>query len=466
MSVTPLLDELLFLLGNWQRVFRQERSFERALRLALAHVLTPGQRLLSRLISTSGRHDRDWTADYKLFNRSPWQVESLFLPVIQSWTEQDFAQNYLVAAGDFTHLKKSGKHIPNVCCMRDPMSPPYHVNLIQGLRFFQLAAIFPLYRQGDKSSPPRSIPVCFTEVPVLKKPRPKATQQERSAYQLAYKARPASAKALEQLKALRAELDRLGAAQKTLISALDGSFCNRVMLTPVLDRMELLCRCRKDACLRLPAPEAQCRFYAAQSFTPEEIRQDPRQLWKQADIYHGGAWRKVRFKELNRIYWPKGAKRRALRLLVIAPTAYRNHKKGRTFYRQPAYLLCTDRNLPAQDLIQAYFDRWQIELNHREEKTTFGVGQAQVHNPLSVPRQPAFSVALYAMLLLAALQAYGPHRTSAYLSLPKWRRNAKRPSCLDIISQLRLEMARSPDKLPHFAHLGCPISQATLRAAA
>ena len=31
------------------------------------------------------------------------------------------------------------------------------------------------------------------------------------------------------------------------------------------------------------------------------------------------------------------------------------------------------------------------------------------------------------MLLLASLKAYGPQRSEAYLPLPKWRRNAKRP---------------------------------------
>jgi hypothetical protein len=186
--------------------------------------------------------------------------------------------------------------------------------------------------------------------------------------------------------------------------------------------------------LHLAAPKGQRRFYAAESFTPEEVRQDPNRVWQQSEVYHGGAWRTVRFKELNSLYWPNSAKRRPLRLLVIAPTAYRNHKLAKTLYRQAAYLLTTDLNTPASILIQAYFDRWQIEVNHREEKTTFGVGQAQVRNPLSVPRQPAFSVALHAMLFLAAHEAYGPGRTAAYLSLPKWRRNPKRPSCLDIIS--------------------------------
>ena len=63
-------------------------------------------------------------------------------------------------------------------------------------------------------------------------------------------------------------------------------------------------------------------------------------------------------------------------------------------------------------------------------------------------------------------EAYGPGRSAAYLPLPKWRRNAKRPSCLDIISQLRLEMERHPDKLLDFLNRRFPITCATLSAAA
>ena len=123
------------------------------------------------------------------------------------------------------------------------MSPPYHVNLIQGLRFFQLAAILPLCLQGDQTSPPWS-------VPVLKKPGRKATQEQRLAYQAACKRRPASQKALLQLKTFRRELDEAGAYDKTLIAALDGSFCNAVFLSEKLERIELLCRCREDARLQ------------------------------------------------------------------------------------------------------------------------------------------------------------------------------------------------------------------------
>ncbi len=83
-----------------------------------------------------------------------------------------------------------------------------------------------------------------------------------------------------------------------------------------------------------------------------------------------------------------------------------------------------------RQLLQIYFDRWQIEVNHREEKDTLGVGQAQLRNVTAVPKQPAFAVAGYSALLLASLGR-------AYAALPKWRRRAARPSALDLITLLR-----------------------------
>ena len=112
---------------------------------------------------------------------------------------------------------------------------------------------------------------------------------------------------------------------------------------------------------------------------------------------------------------------------MVAPQPYKLSQQARTNYRDPAYLLTTDLKGSIQLLLQSYFDRWQIEINHREEKQWLGVGQAQVWSPKSVPRHPAFVVACYSLLLLAGLRAYGPGRTNAYLPLPKWRRCSWRP---------------------------------------
>ena len=54
-------------------------------------------------------------------------------------------------------------------------------------------------------------------------------------------------------------------------------------------------------------------------------------------------------------------------------------------------------------------------------------------------------------MLLAALKAFGPGREAAYAALPKWRSNAKRPSCLDLTTLLRKEAHRTPHYCKHSA---------------
>ena len=117
--------------------------------------------------------------------------------------------------------------------------------------------------------------------------------------------------------------------------------------------------------------------------------------------------------------WQRGSGTRPLRLIVVVLQPYKLSKQARTNYRDPAYLLTLDLKASVRRLLQAYFDRWQIEINHREEKQWLGLGQAQVWSKQSVPRHPAFVVACYSLLLLASLRAYGPGRSDAYWPLPK-----------------------------------------------
>jgi hypothetical protein len=100
--------------------------------------------------------------------------------------------------------------------------------------------------------------------------------------------------------------------------------------------------------------------------------------------------------------------------------------------------------------LQAYLYRGEIECNYRDEKSLLGVAQGQVRNPQAVPRLPQFQVALYSLLLLASLLAYGFQRTAAYLPLPKWRRQSIRPSLLDLLNLLRQQItARALPAEPH-----------------
>jgi len=66
-------------------------------------------------------------------------------------------------------------------------------------------------------------------------------------------------------------------------------------------------------------------------------------------------------------------------------------------------------------------------------------------------------------LLLASLQAFGVERGSAYAELPRWRANARRPSCLDLITLLRKEVAQLPANVAPF---GLKITNSALVQAA
>ena len=105
-------------------------------------------------------------------------------------------------------------------------------------------------------------------------------------------------------------------------------------------------------------------------------------------------------------------------------------------------MICTDPDLSLEALLQEYVWRWDIEVNHREEKTILGVGQAQVRNENSVENIPASAVAAYAMLHVAAIKADGKGGNPTAIPEAKWRRPGKkqRPSTQDLLNELRREL--------------------------
>jgi hypothetical protein len=440
-----LLQYLLQQTQLWAFVFPQERSLQRALALAFGILCGVGKRTLTRAISFQGNTQKDWSADYKVFSRSPWEPRALFHPILEQ-AIQEHGLERIVLSVDDTRVWRNGRHVPQTQWHRDPLGPPFQTNLRWGHRFLQASVVLPLYAQ-DEASSARAVPVRFEMAPVVKKPGAKASQEQWQEYRKQKKEKNLSVQFVALVQEVRQRLDQTGHAPKQLSVVADGSFCNRTVLAEdwTQQNVSLTARARKDIVLCKRAPGAGRRFYGKTKFTPEQVRRrDSMAPWQTTRIFHGGCFRQVQYKELTQIYWQGGARKRALRLLVIAPVGYRTSKNGRKYYRRPAYLLTTDLTTPAALLLQDYFDRWGIEVNHRDEKEILGVGEAQVWNEKSVSKVPALLVAMYSWLLLAGLKCYGPTRTEVYEPLPKWRRGAKRPSCLDLVTLLRKQIAENP----------------------
>lgn len=432
-----LLGTLLDILQDWSEVFAQDRTCRRAAAQALATLTAFGRRTLSRVIWAQGHEHEDWSADYKLHARCRWRVAGLFQPILQralTWCHG----RYVSVAIDDTRLRKTGRKIPTAAYGRDPLSPKFRMNLMWGVRFLQISLLLPLYRATKAS--PRAIPIRFDEAPPVKKPRRKASDDQWAEYRQACKEHNLSTQSVAMIRELRVDLDQQRVAHKTLLVVGDNSFCNRTLFTAAWERTEIIARARRDIKLCRPAPHGSRCVYGSIKFTPEEVLADHQLVWHKARIFYAGHWRKISYKEVSGLLWQSGAKQRLLRLFVIEALPYYLPSRKRNHHRDPAFLLTTDHNGTARELLQPYFDRWQIEVNHREEKDTLGIGQAQLRSRQSVPRQPAFAVAAYSALMLTGLIAFGPGRGNQYQPLPKWRRNADRPSCLDLVTLLRKEM--------------------------
>jgi hypothetical protein len=443
-----LLAALQAILEDWRDVFPQQRSYQRAARQALGSLICLGRRCLTRIIWTNGGQQQNWSADYFLHSRCQWEPQQLFRPILKRALEY-CPQRLVGMALDDTRIRKTGRSIPQAFYQRDPLSPPFHVNLVLGLRFLQASRLVPLHRNANIGA--RALPVRFEEVSRIKRPGKRATEEMKQQYRQAVKQYNLSRRFVQMSQQLRQELDLAGGEKKILVLTGDGSFCNRTCFAEIPQRAVLLVRARRDSKLCFPAPAGSRRVYGTNKFTPEHVRKDETRAFRITKVFYGGKRRKIRYKEVAGVLWQSGAKQRPLRLIVIAPTPYRKAKSKRMYYRNPAYLFTTDLHSSTKQLLQIYFDRWQIEVNHREEKDTLGVGQAQLWNATSVPKQPVLAVAACSALLLASIQAFGSDRGSAYAALPKWRAHARRPSCLDLITLLRKEVTQQPHSTAPFA---------------
>jgi hypothetical protein len=404
-------------------------------------LICPGRHTLSGLITTFGKQFRDWSADYSLYSKDRVNEEVIFTQVRKQAESLTPASRPLCLALDDTILRKTGKTIPGAAWRKDPLGPPFNLNLVWSQRRIQLSAAV-----ADEDQEVRMIPISFLEASTPRKPAKTATPEQHELYKERMKQRNLNTLAVQALDELQEEraAENAGTAPELRV-VVDGSYTNKIMLRRLPVNTTLIGRIRKDARLSTK-PDTQAargrrRIYGADLPTPEEIRQDPNIPWITVRARASGKWRDFEVKTLSPVRW-RAAGDMDLRLVVIRPVGYRLRKGARRLYTQPAYLICTDPDLPLEDLLQEYIWRWDIEINHRDEKTILGVGQAQVRNETSVENVPAIAVAAYAMLHVAAINAYGPGGKPAVIPEAKWRSPGKkhRPSTQDLINELRREL--------------------------
>jgi hypothetical protein len=396
------------------------------------------------LLTTSGSQFQDWSASYRLFSQDRIPMPEIFSVVRRAVADQLPAGAPFRAVLDDTLLRRAGLHTPGVAWRRDPLGPRFQTNFVRGQRFLQTSAVMP-----GTDGVFRLVPIAFLHTPTPPKPDRKASEAERAQYRRDAKASRLSLRGAQQMIQLRQSLDQdeEGGKDRLLLLAFDGGYTNATVLRQIPPHTTCIGRIRKDAKLYFPPDPASIKArgrrlrYGPQAPTPEQLRTDESQSWQSMTFAHSGIDHPLRYKQLHNLMWRAAGVAQLLQLIVIAPLAYRLRKGSKLLYREPAFLICTDQNLDPRQLIEAYFQRWDIEVNFRDEKTLLGVGQAQVRAESSVESAPALTVAAYSMLLVSAQLAFG-NSTDGLLPQPKWAAASKGPrtSTQQLLHQIRAEV--------------------------
>lgn len=419
----------------------------------LAYLVGFGRHTISSLLRAQNRHHLDWSADYRFYSQDRFDEEALFSRVCGQIQNCLRKNQPLVTALDDSLLRKTGRKIHGVRYLRDPLSPPFQVNLVRGLRVLQISAALP--QGGGKA---RMIPIDFQHAVLPAKPRQDAPEQEWQNYQALRARSNLNSVGYQRLCALRRRLDQTEPERKLTV-CVDGRFTNRTFLRQIPQRTLIIGRIRKDARVyQLPGAQpwvGRKRKYGPQLPTPQELLRDPAIPFQTVRAFAAGKMHLFKVKQVGPVVLRLDRAVRPVQLLLIQPLGYRLTLGGRLLYRQPAYLLCTDPQMPLPEFLQQFLWRWDIEVNFRDEKTLLGVGQAQVRTEASSQNAPALGVAAYALLLLASVNTYGKNGVPDRLEQAKWYRRKKkdRATTNELINQLRREMwsaALGPINFPHF----------------
>lgn len=385
-----------------QQAFGGSRHYDRTTRMIFSQLACMGRHSLAGLISTAGRQFKDWSADCRLFSEARFDQEAGFQTVLDQVLLSIPQGKPLIVGMDDTIVRKAGKHTHGSKWRRDPLGPPFQVNLVRAQRYFQISAALPL---GDHGV--RMIPVDLVHAPT----RPKT--DDPTVTQIA----------VSRLHRLRQQLDEKGPQQALWVVA-DAGFTNKTVLRDLPERTTIIGRVRKDAKLYYPPDQpktkGRARVYGEQAPRPGELAKDKNVAWTSCYVRHGGRRIRLRYKTITGLKSRNAGAARDLRLIVVAPRRYKLRKGGRYLYKAGCHLICTDPEVAPKDLLQAYLYRWDLEVNFREQKAILGMEETLVRTENSTQLQPALVAIAYALLHLA-------ERNVQVQSLPpaKWRRKPK-----------------------------------------
>ncbi|MDM7971753.1 MAG: hypothetical protein QUT27_01760 [candidate division Zixibacteria bacterium] len=392
-----LLKQLMALLDAHRPLFKQNRVYERVVGLVLAEVLAFGRHTVTQLLMGLGLVERDWSAWYRLFSAGRFRADQAAAVVLKETLRHVEPDEVYGVGVDGTQTPRSSGKMEGVGWLRCPRTPAFKPGIHHAQRWLNSAWLMPS-EQGYSRAVPLIWQPAFPE----------------KAYRTVTEARSESAAAAEFLSWLRAELAAQGRARQKVLAVADGGFDTVDLWKDLPDGVTLMVRSAKNRVLHeLPMPDSHGnRKYGPRVPTPQAVWQEPGS-WRKCEFEVRGLTRHLQY----RVRGPclrRGAPGRPLFLVVVRGKDHTRH--GKSVRRDPLpFLVNAVQNeqgawvlpLPVETLLFWAWQRWELEVCHRELKTTFGLGHKQCFNPTAAVASVQWSAWVYALLLLAGYRTWG-----------------------------------------------------------
>lgn len=392
-----LIKNLEDLIGVHRGIFGQDRVYQRVKALVFAVLFGFGRMTLTQLLMPLGLIAGNWSAWYRLFSRGRFDADQASEVLFEEVLKEFDADDVIVVGGDGTQTPRTSQKIEGTGFLKCSRNPPFKVGIHLAQRWFNFSIFLPIANGFSRALPLLWLS-CFTK-------KSHRTQT------IAYKEWETAVISLNWLKN---QLKRVGQESRQILMLGDGSYDNLNLWKHLPNGVTLFVRSAKNRVLYF-MPDATMhknRKYGERAPTPQQVWQQ-RDGWLRVRLTIRGRHRRFAYRCIGPVL-RKGASHRPLFLIVVRGQVYTKH--GRKRHRKPIpYLVNAIQNemgqwvlpLPINTLLEWAWQRWELEVCHRELKSNLGLGQMQGWHPTGTITFVRWLVWCYSLFLLAGYRTWG-----------------------------------------------------------
>jgi hypothetical protein len=431
-----VLGEIVSLVKKCEGNYNQKRVFNRVVGLVMAELFSFGRHTITQLLLTLGIVDEDWSGWYRIFSEGRYPEEQTSQVMLEEMLKEVPENEPFVVGGDGFHVPRVSLSMPGSGWMRGVATAKFKPGIQRGQRYVEESWLTPMKNGFSRAIPIRCLPA-FTE---------KAEPCEGEA------PRTEVATGLVILKWTRSVLDAVGRTMQRLVALYDGSYDTLEFWSGLPARTVAVVRTARNRCLYyLPSKDAHGNRKYGDKAEPPSAWLRMRQGFARLDVMVRGRTRTMRYR-VEGPFVRDGLPDIPLMLIVIGGGKRPSGSRRKTY--APCFFLVNaiqingvwSLPLPTPLLLAWLWQRWELEVAHRQMKSGLGLGEKQCWHDVSTVATVQWSGSplgrIYTLIMLSGYRVWqnqaGPQAPGL------WRKPAQRWSFNTVWRSLRIEMWHHP----------------------